>query len=139
MAASLIISADDLVVAPHHRRVDAVVELFDDVAVRRIERADHDPVGVHEVVHGRPLRSELRVRDVADVLKSAIVEPVAPVGPVLTGTVLFIAITIRWSTCGSSSTTVQTADRSASPEYVGGVPTATYTTSAPSTASATSV
>jgi hypothetical protein len=42
-----------------------------------------------------------------------------------TGTVLFIATTILRSTRGNSSTTVQTAVRSASPEYVGGVPTAT--------------
>jgi hypothetical protein len=39
--------------------------------------------------------------------------------------VLFIAITILRSIAGSSSTTVQTAERSASPEKVGGVPTAT--------------
>ena len=45
--------------------------------------------------------------------------------PVPTGTVLFIATTMRRSTSGNSSITVQTADRSASPEYVGGVPTAT--------------
>ena len=40
---------------------------------------------------------------------------------------------------GRSSITVHTADRSASPETVGGVPTATYTNSAPSIASTTSV
>ena len=36
--------------------------------------------------------------------------------PVPTGTVDFIATTTRWSTAGSSSITVQTAERSASPE-----------------------
>ncbi len=36
--------------------------------------------------------------------------------PVPTGTVLFITTTAGRSTCGSSSTTVQTAERSASPE-----------------------
>ena len=45
--------------------------------------------------------------------------------PVPTGTVLFMTTTMRWSTSGSSSMTVHTAERSASPETVGGVPTAT--------------
>ncbi len=46
--------------------------------------------------------------------------------PVPTGTVLFITTSGRPGiVAGSSSTTAQTAERSASPEYVGGVPTAT--------------
>ena len=51
-AASLIISADGDVAA-NDRRVDPVVEPLDDVAVRLVERADDDPVRVHEVVHRR--------------------------------------------------------------------------------------
>ena len=135
-AASLIISADGDVAA-HDRRVDALVERLDDVPVGLVERADDDAVGLHEVADGRPLGRELRVRDVADVRRAR--DRRAGAGrrvPCRPGTVLFIATTMRRSTPGSSSTTVQTAERSASPEYVGGVPTATYTTSAPSTASA---
>jgi hypothetical protein len=57
--------------------------------------------------------------------------------PVPTGTVLFMTRIGRPSTLGSSSTTVQTRERSASPEYgTGGVSTQTKTKSAPSTASA---
>ncbi len=56
--------------------------------------------------------------------------------PVPTGTVLFITRIGRPSTLGSSSTTVQTRERSASPEYgTGGVSTQTKTKSAPTTAS----
>ena len=53
-----------------------------------------------------------------------------------TGTVLFSTSTGSPSTLGSSSTTVQTRERSASPEYAtGGVSTQTNRNSAPSTAS----
>ena len=58
-------------------------------------------------------------------LQPALVEAVPHLRPVPTGTVLFITITALPSRPPSSSTTVQTAARSASPEYVGGVPTAT--------------
>ena len=74
-AASLIISAE----ATSQRTtgaVDPLVQLRDDVAVGDVERADDDPVGMHEVVDGRSLGRELGVRDVADVVEAAIVEPV---------------------------------------------------------------
>src|SRR5436190_14672522 len=58
--------------------------------------------------------------------------------PVPTGTVLFMTRIERRSSCGSSSITVQTRERSASPEYVGGVSTQTNTSSAASAASAAS-
>ncbi len=115
-AASLIISADGDVAA-HDRRVDALVQLRDDVTVGDVEGADDDAVRLHEVLDRGSLGSELRVRDVADVRRGRDRRAGAePLRPVPTGTVLFIATTIRRSTCGSSSTTVQTAERSASPE-----------------------
>ena len=52
-------------VRAHDGRVDALVQLLDDVAVGGIERADHDPVGMHEVAHGRALGRELGIRHVA--------------------------------------------------------------------------
>ncbi len=55
--------------------------------------------------------------------------------PVPTGTVLFITSTARPSVCGRSSITDQTAERSASPEYVGGVPTQTNKNWLPAVAS----
>ena len=63
------VTADD-------RRVDARVQRLDHVAVRRVEGADDDAVGLHEVADRRSLGGELRVRDVSDVLEAAIVEPV---------------------------------------------------------------
>ena len=59
------------------RRVDAVVEGRNRIGVGRGERADHDPVGLHEVLDRRALRRELGVRDVADVTEPACVEPVS--------------------------------------------------------------
>ena len=58
----------------HDRRVERRMQLFDASAVLRIERADHDPVGMQEVVQRGALREELRVRHVADVCKAARVE-----------------------------------------------------------------
>ena len=58
--------------------------------------------------------------------------------PVPTGTVDFITSAWR-SDGGIASTTAWTADRSASPEYVGGVPTATNSSRACSSAGASSV
>ncbi len=58
--------------------------------------------------------------------------------PVPTGTVDFITSACS-SDAGIASTTACTADRSASPEYVGGVPTATNSSRAWATASAMSV
>jgi hypothetical protein len=55
----------------------SLVQLRDHVAVGELERADHDAVGLHEVTHGRSLGGELRIRDVADVARPAVVEPVA--------------------------------------------------------------
>ena len=52
-----------------------------------------------------------------------------------TGTVLFITSTTSSSPAGSSSTTDQTADRFASPDAVGGVPTQTKRNPEPVTAS----
>ena len=54
--------------------------------------------------------------------------------PVPTGTVDFMT-SAWWSEAGMASTTAWTALRSASPEYVGGVPTATNSSSARSSAS----
>jgi hypothetical protein len=62
-------------VATDDGRVDARMQRLDDVGVRVLERADDDPVGVHEVPDRGPFGSELRVRDVADVLEAALVEP----------------------------------------------------------------
>ena len=53
-AASLIISADGDVAADDGR-LDAVVQRSTTVAVRLVERADDDAIGVHEVVDGRSL------------------------------------------------------------------------------------
>ena len=58
--------------------------------------------------------------------------------PVPTGTVDFMTSAWR-SDAGIASTTACTALRSASPEYVGGVPTATNSSRACSSASAISV
>ena len=58
--------------------------------------------------------------------------------PVPTGTVDFITSAWR-SEAGIASTTACTAERSASPEYVGGVPTATNSSRACSSAGARSV
>ena len=113
-------------VAADDRRLDAAVQRRDGVAVLVLERADHDPVGVEEVLDRRALGGELGIRDVARPVRGrARRAGGAPCSPVPTGTVLFITTTQRRSICGSSSITVQTAERSASPEYVGGVPTAT--------------
>jgi hypothetical protein len=56
-----------------------------------------------------------------------------------TGTVDFITRIGRPGSSGSSSTTVQTRDRSASPEYVGGVSTQTKRNSQSATSSTSSV
>ncbi len=61
-------------VRAHHHRVELLVELLDAVTVVGIERADHDPVGVHEVPNRSSLREELGVGDVADMLEAAGVE-----------------------------------------------------------------
>ena len=58
--------------------------------------------------------------------------------PVPAGTVDFMTIA-RSCAGGSASMTARTADRSASPEYVEGVPTATKASRAASTAGASSV
>ena len=50
------------------------VTLTHPVAVRLVERADHDPIRRQEVAHRRPLGEELGVRDVADVLQAPGVE-----------------------------------------------------------------
>ena len=67
-------------VAADDRPVDPAVQLLDGVAVRVVEGADHDPVGLLEVADGGALGGELRVRDVADLLEAALVEPVAHLG-----------------------------------------------------------
>ena len=61
-------------VGAHDRRVDRRVERRDGVAVLLLERADDDPVRLHEVAHGAALGEELRVRRVADVVEPALVE-----------------------------------------------------------------
>ena len=43
-------------VHPQHRRVDPLVERLDRVAVLRLEGADDDPVGLHEVPDGESPR-----------------------------------------------------------------------------------
>ena len=76
LAASLIISAE----ATSQRTtgaVDASVERLDRVAVRVVERADHDPVGLLEVANRGALGGELRVGGVADPIEPALVEAVA--------------------------------------------------------------
>ena len=50
------------------------MQLLDPVAVGLVEGADHDPVGRHEVAHGRRLGEELGIGDVADVLEPTCVE-----------------------------------------------------------------
>ena len=75
-AASLIISAE-ATSAADDRRVDPLVQRRDRVAVRLVEGADDDPVGLHEVLDRGALGGELGVRDVADVTEPALVEPVA--------------------------------------------------------------
>ena len=113
-------------VAADDRRVDSGVQLLDDVGVGLVEGADDDPVRMHEVADRGALGRELGVRDVADVLEAALVEAVADRrGPCRPEPCSSSPATMRRSTRGSSSTTVQTAVRSASPETVGGVPTAT--------------
>ena len=64
-------------VAAHDRRVDAAVELLDGVAVRGVERADHDAVGLLEVPDRGSLGGELGIGGVADPLEPALVEAVA--------------------------------------------------------------
>ncbi len=64
-------------VRPDDARVDSLVERCDDVGVGLVERADHDPIGVHEVAYGGALGSELGVRDIADVLLAALVQSMA--------------------------------------------------------------
>ena len=61
----------------HDGRVDTAMELLHRLAVGGVEGPDHDPVGLHEVLHRRPLGRELRVRGVADVTEPALVEAVA--------------------------------------------------------------
>ena len=56
------------------RGVDSCVELLDGVRVGSVERADDDPVGLHEVLDRRPLGRELGVRGVPDVPEPARVE-----------------------------------------------------------------
>ncbi len=53
------------------------VQLLDGVAVRGVERADHDPVGLLEVPDRRSLGGELGIGRVADPLEPALVEAVA--------------------------------------------------------------
>ena len=62
-------------VAAHERRLDTVVERCDHVAVARLEGADDDAVGMHEVLHGGALGRELRIGHVPDVLEATIIEP----------------------------------------------------------------
>ena len=113
-------------VGAHDRRVDPAVQLLDGVAVGVLEGADHDPVGMLEVPDRRALGGELGVRDVADPVEAALVEPVAHARAGADRERCSSSTsTARFSSPASSSTTVQTAERSASPEYVGGVPTAT--------------
>jgi hypothetical protein len=58
----------------HDRRLDLSVETRDGVTVVIVERADRDPVGMHEVAHCASLGEKLRIRDVADVLEASLVE-----------------------------------------------------------------
>ncbi len=51
------------------------MELCDHVAVARLEGADDDAVGVHEVLHGGAFGRELRIGHVPDVLEATIIEP----------------------------------------------------------------
>ena len=114
-AASLIISAD-ATSAAHDRGVDAVVQRGDCVSVRLVESADHDPVRLEEVRDGGSLGGELRVGDVADMAEPASVEPMANLRARADGNRALHRDDDPPLDPGSSSITVQTAERSASPE-----------------------
>ena len=55
------------------------MEPEDAISVRFFERADDNPVGIHEIADRAPLGEELGVRHVADVGEPAVVEPAAHV------------------------------------------------------------
>ena len=63
------------------RRVETCVEGRNAVAVRLLERTDHDPVRPHEACDRRSLREELGVRDVSDAREPACVESRPDRGP----------------------------------------------------------
>ena len=72
-AASLIISAELTSVRTTGASI-AGVQRGDCVAVRVVERADDDPVRLHEVAHCGALGGELRIRHVTDVGQTRAVE-----------------------------------------------------------------
>ena len=53
------------------RRVELAVQRSDRLGGALVVRAEHQPIGVHEVVDRRPLLEELRVRHVADLAAAA--------------------------------------------------------------------
>src|SRR5579885_2622746 len=61
-------------VAAHDPHVERRVQRGDGGAVGVVERADDDPVGVHEVADGAAFREELWIRDVPEVAEAALVE-----------------------------------------------------------------
>src|SRR5262245_4129561 len=63
-------------VGAHDRGIDALVQLRDHISVGKVERTYDDAIGLQEVAYRSPLCGELRVRDVADVVQTTIVEPV---------------------------------------------------------------
>ena len=128
-------------VGAHERRLERRVELDDRVAGPVAVVPDDDPVRVQEVLAPRspPSETQGRTRTRA---------PPCPArrstrrseAPVPHGTVDFITSAWRVRLRGGiASTTACTADRSASPEYVGGVPTATNKSRACSSAALRSV
>ena len=93
---------------------------------RPVEGADHDAVRLHEVAHADPSAVNSGIRDVADVLEAARVEPREHLlaGPDRDGALHHEERAAR-DVLGKLVDDRPDGERSASPEYVGGVPTAT--------------
>ena len=113
--ADLIISAD-VTSARTTGAASSLVEQCDPVALFAPERADDDSVGPHEVCDRGALGEELRVRDVTDLREPPGVQPRSYpfAGSGRNGALHYERSPLLLS--GSSSTTCQTALRSASPE-----------------------
>ena len=131
LAAYLVSSADGMSMkmiglpGAHERRV----QLAPSRCARSALDAEHDAVGLHEVVDRGALLQELGVRDDVNGCFACERDRRAHLPAVPTGTVLFVTTTSSRVMCRPIvSATASTCRRSAEPSSSGGVPTAMNTT-----------